>query len=70
MIGIKNVILSVAARKRAIVNHYCVECGKPFKGLKIARYCCRACQVRAYRRRKLMKGVTTDVSGRQQMCED
>lgn len=38
-------------RKRSVYT--CVECGKEFEaGQKNALYCSRACQVKAYRRRK------------------
>ena len=40
------------SRARRVVQHLCTECGKPFQGIKIRRYDSRACQVRAYRRRK------------------
>ena len=43
---------SEAARSHRIVQGICAECGKPFEGYKIRRYHSRACQVRAYRRRK------------------
>jgi hypothetical protein len=44
--------LSEAVRRREIVPHVCPECGTTFEAIKIAVYDKRACQVRAYRRRK------------------
>lgn len=40
------------ARARRIVQHVCAECGMPFEAMRIRKYHSRACQVRAYRRRK------------------
>lgn len=40
------------ARARKIVPHICPECGTPFEAIKVQVYHSRACQVRAYRRRK------------------
>jgi hypothetical protein len=44
-----------AAKVRKIVQHVCAECGMPFEAVKIREYHSRACQVRAYRRRKQEK---------------
>ena len=44
--------LSEAAKSHTIIRHVCPECRRPFMGIKIRLYDTRACQVRAYRRRK------------------
>ena len=44
--------LSEAVKRREVVEHICAECGRPFDAIKIRKYHSRACQVRAYRRRK------------------
>ena len=52
MPGISSEQASQASRRRQVVPHVCPMCGTSFKGINGAIYDRRACQVRAYRRRK------------------